>query len=347
MTKTSILNESIDSLDNVINGEIGANTHLDTTEASAYNDECVIDKHLEEVDKDLKKKATSVTPGSSKRDTMNIKNTYTKTYTLDESLKDFNLKESLLEDTDDKGNALWKSLSDKDDENPYLDFTMQDFVTSLANYSSSIHATVNPLEKGVKYKRFRNDTEKGFSQISTDGAGNISLGSDDASDFDYISKILDTYGIKHSAPIHTKYADWEYHMHIDVPKIAPGYPMLMVDYFEDRGIDPASVMASDKWADGYRNAVAKLQKEAEKELSRLEKDRQRRQKAKERAGESPALKSIYDKAVTYAWQRGDIELSDHLKSLYAELDAAGVAYSKTAIKKKFMAEFEDEFEDED
>lgn len=353
---TRRMNETaLDNVAKVVEGEVEASSHVDATTAVAYTEEKEINHRLSDIKKKMDSSAKAVMPEERKVETPKVKNTYTKTYTLDESIKDFNIKSYLKEatalayDPKKEGNALWQSLSDDDEDDPYFDYTMQDFVTSLANYSGSGSATANPLERGKKYKRFSLDTKKGIPQITTDrfGNGDIHLGSDDVKDFDDIMAILDIYKIKYTGPVKTPGQDWDYHLYIDVPKTAPGYPMLMVDYFEDIGIDPGSVMSDVKWGDRYRRAQAKLAKNADIELDRLKRQRAKDRAASDKQGNENRLKSIYDDAVTTAWRRGDIDLDTHFSNMLSTLDAEGIRYSKIKLKKQFMDEFEDDFEDED
>lgn len=311
---TKKINESIDSLERVVTGELGASVHLDTAEADAYNEEKKIDHRVEEIKSELDKRSEPIIAKEIKTDAVKNKSIYTKQYTLDESIADFDLKATLNEAT------TIDMLDDEDDEDTYLDFTMQDFVMSLANYESSKHATVNPIEPGKKYTRFRADAEDGYSQITTDGNGNVILGSDTLSDFDYIMKILDYYKIDYEGPKETRFQDFKYHLYIDVPKLAPGYPMLMVDYFEDMGMDPGDAMTQKGWGDRYRAR----QKKVNKELVDY--------------GKSTKMRKLIADAIAAAKASKDIPIQTHLTNLYAKLDELGVKYSKTAIKQRFNSE---------
>ena len=329
---TNTINESINTLTDVVDGKIGATVQMTPTEATVYKDTKTVEKHLNDMKDDLDKKANEIRTDSPEEPKVKDKNTYTKTYVLDESLEDFDLQTMSLDD-----------YSDEDDYDNLLDFDMFEFIHKLCVYDVSMNATSNPLaDKKKKYNRFANSAEGDYSQIATDRDGNIVLGANETSYFEDIMEILDRYQIDYIGPVATPNADYKFHLTIDVPKLAPNYPMLVGDYFEDIGINPNEVMYDGTWGDRYKKALDKINKENDKELQKRE--RQRRVDGKE----DTTYLRIFKDAVTFAYQRGDISLEDHLKSLYTKLDDAGVRYSKVAVKKKFMDEFEDdEFEDEE
>lgn len=330
---TKPMNESIDSLDRVVKGDVEANAHLDTTEAVAYDESNKADKRVEEIKNELDKKADGINGDDTESPKVKTNNTYTKTYTLDESLEDFRLEAMSLDDFDDKD----------DDYDYLLDFDMFDFISKLCQYDGSRNATANPLkDKKKKYNRFGTDSAEDSSHITTDMNGNIVLGHNEGDYFADIMEILDKYQIDYRGPVATPNEDFKFHLYIDVPMLAPNYPMLVGDYFEDIGMSLNDVMYDDKWGDKYHKAIDKINKSNEKELDK----RQRNRRADAPKNDS-RVKTLFDKAVTYAYQRGDISVEDHLTQLYATLDGEGLRYSKTAVKKNFLAAVEDDFDDEE
>ena len=328
---TKPMNESIDSLDRVVKGEVEANAHLDTAETVAYDESNKADERVEEIKNELDKKADGINGDAHEAPKVKTNNTYTKTYKLDESLEDFDLETMSLDD-----------YSDEDDYDNLLDFDMFEFIHKLCVYDISMNATANPLTGKKKYNRFGNTSEGGYSQITADRNGNIVLGADEEAYFGDIMSILDKYQIDYIGPVATPNADFKFHLTVDVPKLAPNYPMLVGDYFEDIGINPNEVMYDGTWGDRYKKALDKINKSNEKELAKRQRDRRA-----DAPKNDSRVKTLFDKAVTYAYQRGDISVEDHLIQLYATLDGEGLRYSKTTLKKNFLAAVEDDFDDEE
>lgn len=329
---TKRMDESIDSLDRVVKGELGASVHLDTVEADAYNEEQKIDKKVNEIKDDLKKKGDAISTKSPNAPKVKTQNTYTKTYKLDESVEDFAIGTMSLDD-----------FSDEDDYDAYLDFDMFDFIHKLCVFDEGKNMTANPLaSEKKKYNRFAAHGEEESSRIVVDKDGNIVLGAETAAYFNDIMRILDTYKIDYEGPTATRNSDYPFHLLIHVPMMAPNYPMLVADYFEDMGLDIEDAMYDKKWKARYTNAIDKINKENERELAK----RQRERRADAPRNDS-RVKTLFDKAVTLAYQQGDISIEDHLTQLYATLDGEGLRYSKTAVKKNFLAAVENDFDDEE
>ena len=330
---TKPMNESIDSLDRVVKGEVEANAHLDTTEAVAYDESNKADKRVEEIKNELDKKADGINGDAPESPKVKTNNTYTKTYKLDESVEDFAIGTMSLDD-----------FSDEEDYDYYLDFDMFDFIHKLCVFDEGRNMTANPLSgEKKKYNRFASHGEEESSRIVVDKDGNIVLGAETAAYFNDIMRILDTYKIDYEGPTATRNSDYPFHLLIHVPMMAPNYPMLVADYFEDMGLDIEDAMYDKKWKARYTNAIDKINKENERELAK----RQRERRADAPRNDS-RVKTLFDKAVTLAYQQGDISIEDHLKNLYATLDGEGLRYSKTTVKNNFMDAVQDEdFDDEE
>jgi hypothetical protein len=165
--------------------------------------------------------------------------------------------------------------------------------------------------------------------VVSDTNDTIVLHSDEEAHFDDIKEVCKLYGFKFEGPTrHTSISYyWEWSFKIYIPMASENYPMMIEDYFNNLNIPLEDVM-HERWVTKYRNKIAKIQKESNEALNELKFNR------------------IYDKAVKYAWQRGDISLNEHYARLVDELTSEGVTYKKTLLRNKFMNEFaEDEYED--
>lgn len=215
------------------------------------------------------------------------------------------------------------------------DMDMFDFVYSAVSTVDSYERIRNPFDhKLFKFDKPVRGKDSDSSEmlnprVFSDG-GNITVCSDNLEDFNDILAICEMYKIKNSSPREmpqpTYY--WKYHLTIEIPVLSDGYPMLVEDYFSDIGFTLREVMC-DLFCDGYEAHQRRLKKEQDEHLAEV------------------AFKRIYDNAVTYAWQRGDIPLAEHFSNLIQKLTDNGVPFKKTLLRNKFMSEFADDDGDDE
>ena len=208
----------------------------------------------------------------------------------------------------------------------HLDFDMFDFIYSIVSYVDPYSIVKNPVsgkKHSVPASAYRDD-EDAIYLVSADGNSYVTANRRNIEEYDAIKDILDYCHIDYEEPKKGgTYAYFEWSMRINVPMEAVGYPKLLEDYCSDIGITIDDVMP-ESWCKVYRSKISKLNAE----MDELDNDRR--------------LEKAFNKAVTYAWQRGDIDLNTHWKDLEATLVANGIKYKKINLKKRFMAEFEEE-----
>ena len=327
-------NESIENLKRVVDNEekIPTTTAVDPVTADAYIQSEKAGEHVEEVKDELEKKAEAViteAPNTGKE----IKNDFTAKLVLDESISDFTLTEEEVPAAKD-GRA--HKFYDEDDEDDYLDYDMFDFIYGLV--TDCWPKPINPL--GGRLRKFmyigsdkymenpdRAENSDGHSQVASTG-DTIEVYANETKDFDDIKKICDMYKFKYDGPTakRSKNSHWNFSFNIHVPCEHSGYPMMVEDYFEDLGMKLEDVMPAD-FCKQYRKRQAKIDVEVEKRLAERE------------------VEKLVNKAIMNAARNGDDPLDKHLKQLYADLDAAGLKYSKQKIKKTFYDAFADDEED--
>ena len=123
-------------------------------------------------------------------------------------------------------------------------------------------------------------------------------------------------------------------MTIYVPMTSDGYPMMAEDFFAEQGLSLSDVLEDEgigggkrrNWGDTYTKKVNKDRDEATKILN------------------DNTVERIFKKHVEKAARSND-PLDNFIKDLFDELDSLGLTYSKRVVKKRFMDEFDDDFED--
>ena len=302
--------------------------HIDPATAVAYSESVAAAEAVEEIENALEKTADSVIPEAPEAPEVKTKSIYTNKLVLDEAIEDFSLIDG-----------------SKDDEDRYLEFDMFDFIYNL--FSSEADSLIRPLKalsnaNNGRGRRKAGDTgssfmyqgsddyiddtgEKGIQgvgQISTDTNGNVVLYKDNIEDFNAVIDLCKEYGFVYSGPIPKKapWLRWNYSLTVKVPTYADGYPMEVEDYFEQRGIAIETVMPPE-FIRGRNKDYKKLNDEV-------------------------VIDSIFDKYVIKAANSSD-PLDRFLKMMFKDLDQEGVKYDHKALKDRFMAEFEDDFEDEE
>lgn len=315
-----------DNIKNVVEAT-DAVTAMTPVTASAYVEGEAAAKRVEEVNAELQSKAKEISVENPDAPEVKQKNMYTK-LTLDESIEDF------------KGS--FKYLSDESDEDEYLDYDMFDFVYGLV--TDDWPKPKNPL--GRRMRKFQHtdsddyvktNEPTGMSQVSTDMSGNVVVYANDSAAFNDVREACDYYHIQYSdvTPRVNKDSHWAFNMTVYVPMTAEGYPVMVEDFFAQYGWTLQDVIEDHKVGNGKSaNWGATYEK-------RVEKDR------KETAEyiNNKAVESIFDKFVVSAATNGDAPLEMFLNKMFAELKANNLKFSRAALKKRFMAEFEDDFED--
>ncbi len=338
MSKRRIKAESIENLNRVVDSKestIPVEGKMDIVMADAYNDSVKVDEHVEEIKKELDNKASDADVNKDKNhekdEVKTVDNQFTAKLILDESVEDFKLEED-EKVTDGRARKVY----DNDEEDDYLDYDMFDFIYGLV--TDCWPKPINPL--GGRLRKFMyigsdkyidnpNTVEKtdGHSQVATSG-DSIEVYANNVEDFNDIKAICDLYKFKYTGPTAKRSSarHWNFTFNIQVPCETSGYPMMVEDYFEDLNMTLEDVMPAD-FCKQYRKRQELIEKEALKLIA-------------ERDVEKIVASAIIDAA------RDSEPLDVHLKKLYADLDAAGLKYQKSKIKKKFLDAFADEEEEE-
>lgn len=317
---------ALDNIKKIVdNDKVETSVHLDPGTAVAYEDSVAAAEHVEEVKKELDKKADEIKIDAPEEPKVKADSIYTKKHTLDESIEEFD----------------FKSIDgSKDDADRYVEFDMFDFIYSL--FSSETDSLVRPLKAfSNSKKRDKNAPSafmyqgsddyidetgekgvEGVSQVSTDTDGNVVLYQDKESDFDKVIELCDEYGFTYEGPTPKRapWIRWNYSFKIVVPTYADGYPMDVDDYFEQRGIPMEEVMPAE-FMKGRTKDYKKMNDEVE-------------------------VEAIFKKFVRLAGNSND-PLEGFIKDMFKELNNAGVRYDRKDLKDRFMAEFDDDFEDEE
>jgi len=337
MAKRRLKNESIDNLQRVVDAEAPAVVgQMDVVMADAVQESAKNDEHAEEVATQLQKTADVVIPEDPKEEKPAVDNKFTAKLVLDESLEDFSL---VTEDATPKDGRARK-VYDDDDEDEYLDYDMFDFVYGLV--TDCWPKPLNPL--GHKMRKFMyigsdkymdspdadtRDSSDGHAQVASYG-DSIEVYSNNPADFKDIEDVCKLYKLSYSGPHRrrSKSTYWEYSFRVNVPCVSSGYPYMVEEYFETLGMTMEDVMPAD-FCKQYRKRQATVEKEAKKYINQAEVDK------------------LIDKAITAAAQDNTEPLEAHLKRLYVDLDAAGLTYQKSKVKKTFMDAFDDPEEDDE
>lgn len=320
---------ALDNVDAVVNNEVvPVNVEMDLNTANAYVDSAAAAEHVEEVITELNDKAEDVITENPEELDVKVDNMYTKKITLDESVEDYR--------------APFADLSDESDEDEYLDYDMFDFVYGIV--TDSWPKPKNPLDHPIR--KFRPSSEdnysedegnKGVPQVSTDRNGNVVVYANSPEDFDDARAVCEYYHIKcrEVTPRASKSSHWGFNMTIEVPKVSGDIPMTAEDFFAEYDLTLADVIEDHKvgggksanWGKTYQNKVNKDRAE----LTVAEND--------------AAVEKIYDKySQRAAWSNDPLE--GFIKDMFAEMSENSLKFSKPALKKRFLMDFEDDFEDD-
>ena len=322
---------ALDNIDKVVNNEetpLDAVVELDITTAEAYQDIQAAAKHVTEVIETLMDTAEDVILDAPETPEVKAENIYTKKLTLDESMEDFIIKEA--------------KTRFNDDADRYVEYDMFHFIYDL--FSSETDSLVRPLKalsntKSGRGRKKATDTGsafmyqgsddyndetgdggvKGVSQVSTDSDGNVVVYQDHIEDFDKVIELCNEYQFKFEGPDAKKapWLRWNYSLKIFVPVTAKGYPMEVEDYFASINIPLEQVMPAS-FIKGREKDYKKLDDETVVEVT---------------------LKKYIHKAGS-----SNDPLEGFLRSMFKELNAAKVKYDKKDLERRFMAEFQDDFD---
>ena len=336
MTKRRTKNESFANLQTVVNAKTPETVgQMDIVMADAVQTSIKNEEHVEGVADNLKKNADVVTPDTPKEPETGVKNDFTAKLVLDESLSDFTITEEAP-----VADGRARKVYDDDDEDEYLDYDMFDFVYGLV--TDCWPKPLNPL--GHKMRKFMyigsdkymdsddadtRDASDGHAQVASFG-DSIEVYSNNPADFKDIEEVCKLYKFSCSGPHRrrSKSTYWEFSFRVNVPCVSSGYPYMVEEYFETIGKTLEDVMPAD-FCKQYRKRQARVEAEAKKYINQAD------------------VNKMIDKAITAAAQDNTEPLEVHLKRLYADLDAAGLTYQKSKVKKTFMDAFDDGDEEDE
>lgn len=335
MAKRRTRNESFQNLQAVVDGKNPASTaQMDVVMANAVHENAENEKQKDAVNDQLKDSAKSVTPDTkTPEEKPAVDNKFTAKLVLDEALEDFSMSSI--------GDGRSNKVYDDDEEDPHLDCDMFDFVYGCVVDCWPVPK--DPFNRGRirKFMYIGSDTYKdsddgdarekanGHAQVASFG-DTIEVYHNDPTYFDDVAKIFDLYKIRYTGPHakRNKNTYWNYSWRIEVPCVQSGYPYMIEDYFETIGYTIEDVMKDD-FVKQYRKKQAALEKESQSYLNQSDVDK------------------MVNKAITAAAQDNTEPLQVHLKRLYADLDAAGLKYQKSKVKKTFMDAFDDGDEEDE
>ena len=348
-TAVGNLKDVIDNKD-----QLDAHIDIDIGTANAYIEGEKADANLEEVQDALTKQAEVITPEAAKEEKVSTDNMYTKKFKLDEGIAEFVSPEF---------KAALEADSGKDPDDKYLNFDMFEFIYSfvtdvdtetqalitqkmdtLPSYQALVSKKrQDALKKfrGTGYDNYQdNESDPEATQVSTSVKGDaITVYGQTEDRFDWVKEICDMYQLKYTGPVESKVrgAHWAYAFTIHVPMAGPSAPMMVTDYFEDIGIPLEDVMPP--------KFIAAYNKRQEKERAEM---RQMLNDSK--------VEKIYDKWKKLAGSSSE-PLEQFINGMLAELSSTtfdfdddtdlSLQYSRNKLKRRFLAEFEDDFEDEE
>ena len=336
MAKRRTKNESFANLQTVVNAKTPETVgQMDIVMADAVQTSIKNEEHVEGVADNLKKNADVVTPDTPKEPETGVKNDFTAKLVLDESLRDFTITEEAP-----VADGRARKVYDDDDEDEYLDYDMFDFVYGLV--TDCWPKPLNTL--GHKMRKFMyigsdkymdsddadtRDASDGHAQVASFG-DSIEVYSNNPADFKDIEEVCKLYKFSCSGPHRrrSKSTYWEFSFRVNVPCVSSGYPYMVEEYFETIGKTLEDVMPAD-FCKQYRKRQARVEAEAKKYINQAD------------------VNKMIDKAITAAAQDNTEPLEVHLKRLYADLDAAGLTYQKSKVKKIFMDAFDDGDEEDE
>lgn len=321
--------EKLIALDNVdkllTNKDLPDSTHIDMHIADAYVQSQENAERVEELVDNLNKQANEIKTENPEEPKVKEKNMYTK-LTLDESLEDFTLGKKNAEEEDD-----------------YLDYDMFNFVYGLV--TDDWPRPKNPLGRPMrKFQHTDSDDYKvtntmtGMSQVSGTLDGDVVIYANDPEAFNDVKAACDHYHITYGevTPKKSKESHWGYSLTIHVPQTADGYPMMVEDFFDDYGLSMSDVIEDHKVGGGKSANWGKTYQ------TKTEKDRKELDNVKN----DTEVENIFTKHVHLAGRSND-PLEGFIKDMFTELKSKGLKFSRKELQARFMAEFDDDFEDDE
>lgn len=346
------LKESMANLDRVVNfknDDVEVHSDMDIVMTDAYDESIRNVEAVAEIKDELEKAAEGITPENPEAP-FDMENEYTELLKLDESFDDFDLTEARKR----------VSARDENDTDKYLDYDMFEFVYELLAAGAKGITNIAPKtpvvwRKKVTYRKNKDGVKvpakevwgwfpmqkfmaigsddasyggenegAGVPQISVEG-NDIVVYSNDLDDLKQAADGVGQYQIKCGEPRYklNDSSHWDYSMKVFVPVYSDGEIMLMSDYLEDIGMSVEDVMPPAN-AKSFRKQFDKADA-ASREVSK---------------------KVIYDKHVTRAFRDGTLDLEDVYSDMCAEMAEAGIICDD-AMHTKFIAEFEDDFSDDE
>lgn len=302
---------------------------IDPVTADAYIEDVASSEAVETVIDELNKKAEEVATESPEAPEVKVKSIYTDKLKLSESVEDFKLD--------------WQNLSDESDEDEYLDYDMFDFVYGIV--TDDWPKPKNPL--GRRMRKFQHtdsddymkaNEPTGMSQVAGDIDGNIVVYANDTNAFSDVREVCRYYHIECDPvqPRKSKDSHWAYNMKIHVPMTSDGYPMMVEDFFAEYGLTLADVIEDHKVGGGKSaNWGSTYEKRAEKD-----------RKDVEVYTNDSEVEEIFKKHVHKAANSND-PLEGFIKDMFAELEKKELNFSKSKLKKRFLDEFNDDFDEEE
>lgn len=346
------LKESMKNLDNVVNfkdDEVEVHSDMGIVMTAAYDEDIKAEEHIEDLKDELEKAAEGITIEAPEAPMPEVKS-YADQIKLDESFDDFDLTEARTR----------ISARDENDTDKYLDYDMFEFVYELLAAGAKGITNIAPKtpvvwRKKVTYRKNKDGVKvpakevwgwfpmqkfmaigsddasyggenegAGVPQISVEG-NDIVVYSNDIDDLKQAAEGVAQYKIKCAEPRYklNDKSHWDYSMKVFVPVYSDGEIMLMSDYLEDIGMTVEDVMPPAN-AKSFRKQFDKADK-ASREVTK---------------------KVIYDRYVRKAFNDATLDLEDVYAEMCAEMAKAGIICDD-AMHTKFMAEFEDDFSDDE
>ena len=346
------LKESMANIDRVVNfknDDVEVHSDMDIVMTDAYDESIKNVETVAEIKDELEKAADGITPENPEAP-LTTKNEYTAELKLDESLEEFDLNEARKR----------VSARDENDSDKYLDYDMFEFVYELLAAGAKGITNIAPktpivYRKKVTYKKDKNGEKVPAKTIwgwfpmqkfMTAGSDDASYGGENegtgvpqiavedndvvvySNDLDDLKQAADgvaQYKIKCGEPKYklNEKSHWDYNMKVFVPVYSDGEIMLMSDYLDDIGMSVEDVMPPAN-AKSFRKQFDKADA-ASREITK---------------------KVIYDKYVRKAFNDGTLDLEDVYTEMCNELISAGIKCDDS-LYAQFMAEFDDDFEDDE
>lgn len=377
---TSTVNEAIENLEQVVETKNPIETEgvMDHVMADAYIDSEKVDKHLQEITDELNERAEAVVldPPADNAEAM-PKSIYTDKLKLEEDFAAFTLKEETLAPVKD-GRSHRQAARDENEGNKFLDYDMFMFIHELF---AGQNCNTNPAPKTpIIYGRIINRKTKevtygmrpmrkfmdsgvenrqvdavfrdfGTPQVAVDINNRIVISAAEREDLNDVIAACEIFHLKHDNPEASRGSSshWPWRINVYYPTDSRGKPRGLEDYLTSIGKTIDEVMFPD-FARGYAKEVEKraAKKAADKEASKkaAEKVKKIKEDELDRYFNDPKFNELFDKAVTAA-ANDDEPLKDHANELIADLQNAGITFKRQAVIDLFMAEFNDEYIEEE